>query len=274
MFDPNIILNKLDRNFGRHGVPNVTLFLILFQGVFYVAQLMQPEILQGAFLIPDLVLKGQVWRLITFLGIPPITNPIFAFFFWYLFYLMGSSLESLWGAFRYNVFLLIGYLATIAVSFLTPDVPASNAFLQGSVFLAFAFLNPDFQLYIFFILPIKIKWLALLTWIGYFYILIFGSWSSRFLVIASICNFLFFFGVEIVQQIRSGRRQMAFQAQHATTQKPKDEPFHTCVACGITDRTHPDMDFRYCTKCSGTPCYCKDHLAAHEHIETPALQQS
>ncbi len=85
---------------------------------------------------------------------------MFAFFFWYLFYLMGTALERSWGTFRYNVFLLIGYVDTVGVAFIVPDVPANNAFLQGSVFLAFAYLFPDFVMYIFFILPVKIKWLG------------------------------------------------------------------------------------------------------------------
>ena len=98
--------------------------------------------------------------MLTFVGEPPTTNLLFAFFFWYLFYLMGTVLESTWGAFRYNVYLLVGWAATVAVAFLQPNAPASISFLQASVFLAFAYLYPDFQILLFFILPVKVKWLA------------------------------------------------------------------------------------------------------------------
>ena len=89
MLDSERLLNKLERQFGRHGLPNVTVYFIMLQVGFYVLSLGRPELLSGAMLIPNLVLEGQVWRLISFLGVPPVTNPIFAFFFWYLFYLMG-----------------------------------------------------------------------------------------------------------------------------------------------------------------------------------------
>ena len=168
--------------------------LIISQVIVYVLSFTNRDILIGFYLIPNLVLEGQVWRFISFLAVPPQTNPIFALFFWYMFYMMGNALENQWGTFRYNLYFLIGYLATIAVSFLIPNQPSSNAFLQGSVFLAFAFLYPDFQILIFFILPVRIKWLALIAWIGYLYSLVAGDWLTRLLVLASISNFLLFFG--------------------------------------------------------------------------------
>ena len=260
------LLNKLERQFGKYAVPNVTLILIAAQVVVYVMTFTRRELLNGMYLVPNLVLQGQVWRLISFLLVPPVNHPIFAFFFWYLFYLMGNSLENYWGAFRYNVYLLIGYVATVAASFLLPSAVSSNAFLQASVFLAFAFLNPDFLLYIFFILPVKIKWLALITWITYGYILLFGSWISRYLILASILNYLFFFGSDIRERLRTGRRHMSSQAKGFGRQELKQQAFHRCAVCGITDLTHPDMEFRYCMECAGSPGYCKEHLQSHEHV--------
>jgi hypothetical protein len=263
------LLDRLERKLGRFAVPHVTLALIVFQvGAYIVIQASlrqgQESAAQRLLLIPERVLAGEVWRLVTFLVVPPVTNLIFAFFFWYLFYLMGTALERHWGVFRYNVYLLIGYIATVAVSFLTPDMPSSNGYLQASVFLAFAFLYPDFVLHLFFILPVKIKWLALLTWIGYVLALVFGGWLTRLLVLASVCNFLLFFGRDIVERIQAGRRHMAGQAARFAVREPTY--FHRCTVCGITDRTHPDMDFRYCSKCEGTYGYCMEHLHNHEHV--------
>lgn len=260
------ILNKLERKFGRFGIPNLTLLFIFPQVALYVLSIGRPKMLEGLVLVPGLVLKGEWWRLITFLVIPPFTNALFAFFFWYLFYLMGTALENYWGTFRYNIYLLIGYAATVAASFLTPDFPSSNAFLQGSVFLAFAFLYPDFQLLIFFILPVKIKYVAAVTWIWYLLIMVFGQWGSRLLVLASIINFLIFFADDIVYRIKTGRRHMVGQASRFGASRKTEEPFHHCMVCGITDKTHPDMDFRYCPDCQGTYGYCTDHLNNHQHI--------
>jgi hypothetical protein len=258
------LLDKLERRFRRYALPNLTMALIACQVVVFVAGLVKPEVFEQLMLVAGKVQTGQVWRLLTFLVMPPTENVLFALFFWYLFYLMGRALELNWGDFRYNVFLLIGYLATVAVSFVEPEMPATNAFLEGSVFLAFAYLFPEFTLYIFFILPVKIKWLALLTWIGYFVMILFGDWLQRLLVLASLCNFLLFFGKEVISRIRAARRRMAFEArQLAAEERPY---FHRCTVCGITDRTHPRMDFRYCSQCEGAHGYCTEHLRNHAHV--------
>jgi hypothetical protein len=273
------LLDKLERKLGRFAVPHVTIVLIACQVVVFVANLgpqrqgVQP-ISEMLALVPAAVLQGEVWRLFTFLVIPPASNVIFAFFFWYLFYLMGTALERTWGVFRYNVYLLVGYVATVGLAFIVPDVPATNLFLQASVFLAFAYLYPDFELYIFFVLPVKIKWLALFTWIGYAYTMIVGGWLPRLLVLASVCNFLLFFGKDIWLRLRTGQRRMYNQARRLAVREPAY--YHRCTVCGITDRTDPQMEFRYCSKCAGNHAYCMDHLRSHDHVTAaePALDQN
>jgi len=257
------VLDTFEKKLRRYAVHNVTLYLIAGQALFFIFQMYGRFILERVVLIPDFVLSGEWWRLVTFLFIPPITNPIFAFFAWYMFYLMGSALENHWGAFRYNIFLLVGYVVTVAVSFIMPSYPATNIFIGGSVFLAFAYLYPDFQLYIFFVLPVKIKWLALLTWLGYAYTLATGYWDVRLMLLASVGNFLLFFGRDILLSIRMGKRIMTTQARQFSG---KREAFHTCAACGITDISHPTMEFRYCPECSGLG-YCADHIMNHAHVK-------
>ena len=265
------LLDHLEPKFRRLALPHLTLVLIFGQVLVYAVSLLRgPEAQVGLqrqlVLVPNLVLAGEIWRLVSFLIVPPVPNLLFAIFFWYLFYLMGTALEQHWGTFRYNVYLFIGYLATVGVAFLVPNQLASNGYLLGSVFLAFAVLYPDFEMYLFFLLPVKIKWLALLTWIGYFFVLVLGSPVSRLLVLASICNFLLFFGKDIIHRVRTGRRRMALQAAQLAVRKPSY--YHRCTVCGITDRTHPQMDFRYCSKCVGAHAYCAEHLGKHEHITT------
>ncbi|HYW80633.1 MAG TPA: hypothetical protein VE890_13700 [Thermoguttaceae bacterium] len=258
------LLDRLDRRFGRFAVPNLTAALIAAQVIVYVlGQGGNAGIVARIALIPSRVLEGEAWRLVSFVAQPPGFNLFFAFFFWYLFYLMGTTLEHTWGVFRYNVFLLIGYVATVAVSFITPEMPASVAFLQGSVFLAFAWLYPDFQLMLMFILPVKIKWLALLAWIGYFMTIGFGDLHEQLIATAAVANFLLFFGSDILLRMRSGRRRMAYQADRI---KRAQDPNHRCAICGITDKSNPTMLFRYCSKCTGGLCYCADHLKDHEHV--------
>jgi hypothetical protein len=270
------LLDRLERWLGRFAVPHLTLILILCQIVVYAAMFgttatdadmrgvsVVAERLQ---LVPARVLEGEVWRLFSFVIIPPFENIVFAFFGWYFFWMMGTALENEWGTFRYNVFLLVGWLATVAVSFLLPypDQPASPLFWQGSVFLAFAYLYPEFVIYLFFILPIRIKWLALLTWLGYGFGALVGNWNTRLLILAAVLNFLLFFGWEILQRMGMGRRHMLAQLHAIGAREPAYH--HCCRICGITDRTHRDMDFRYCSKCEGSCCYCAEHLKNHEHV--------
>jgi hypothetical protein len=260
------LLNRLEKKFRRFAVPNVTLYLVAGQVFFYLGVMSGFIPIEEMLLIPAMVAKGQVWRLFSFLFIPPVTNILFAFFAWYFFCFMGTALENQWGVFRYNLYLLIGCLTAIGFSLLTPDYPATNAFIGGSVFLAFAFLFPDFQIYLFFILPIRIKWLALVTWIGYFVVFAFGNWSERFLVLASIFNFLLFFWRDIITKISYGRKQMARQVSRIAT---VEETLHRCIVCGATDKSHQGLEFRYCGDCRPVSCYCIDHLPGHQHIQTP-----
>ncbi len=256
-------LDRLRRRLEPYAVPHLTLALVAGQVGVFVLSLGDPQILFRMVLVPQLVMQGEFWRLVTFLFAPPVAHPIFLFFYWYLFALMGTALESQWGNLRYNLFLLIGYLATTGVSFITPDVPSSNAFLQSSVFLAFAFLFPDFVLHLFLIFPVKIKWLAAIAWLSYLYLLVTGGTLARLLVIASVGNFFLFFGPDLWYRLRQGHRRMRWQARSTTR---KDVARHRCRVCGITNISHPKMQFRYCSQCAGQCGYCTEHINDHEHV--------
>ena len=267
------LLSRLERRFGRFAVQNVTVILIVGQVFLYVAQIISPpnggfNVLDNVRLYPAAVLNGEVWRLITFVFDPPLTDPIFVFFFWYLFYLMGTTLEAGWGTFRYNLFLLIGYLASVATAFAIyfatgVNMPANNGFLYGTVFLAFARLYPDFVMYIFFILPVKIRWLALIQWFGYAYGFIFGDWMAKGMIAASVLNYFLFFGRDIWRDMKQGHRRMRHQARSL---RGPQRLVHKCAVCGLTSDESPQTQFRYCSRCEGERCYCPEHLHNHEHV--------
>jgi hypothetical protein len=254
---------SLERRLQRCAVPDLTRILVAGQVLFYIAGLLGVPVFERCSFIPELALAGEWWRFVTFLFIPPLSNPLFAFFAWYLFILMGGALEDRWGALRYNLFILIGAILTLAAALLVPGLPATNVFIGGSVFLAFACLYPDFEFLLFFFLPMKVKWLALLTWLGYAIQFLVGSWQTRLFVLASVGNFLIFFGRDILWMMRSGRRRIGALAKEASRGK---EAFHRCAVCGITDISDPTMDFRYCPECRGLG-YCRDHLSSHQHVK-------
>jgi hypothetical protein len=266
------MLDQLDRRFGRFAPTHITLYLIIGQVFVCLSSLLGLLDLDQFVLVPALATHGEPWRLLTFLFFPPPVNYASMFslamlpFAWWIFYLMGTALEAYWGAFRYNLFLLTGVVLTIAAAFLNPLAPVTNGFIAGSVFLAFAWLNPDFELALFFILPIKIKWLALFTWVVYGYKLVMGAPSTRWQILASVANFLIFFSKEIIDTMRYRRRTMVVQSKRTAEEKHGPEPRHRCRVCGKTDLTNPEMDFRYCSKCVGDECYCPEHIHAHEHV--------
>jgi hypothetical protein len=269
------LLDRLERSVGRFAIPRITVYIIAFQTLAYILSLAaqsrggehSEDFLSQLYLVGNLVLHGQVWRVFTFVVIPPLTNPLFFFFAMYMLYLMGSALESHWGTFRYNVYLLVGWVVAVGVALALPANPATNGYLIGSIFLAFAFLYPDFQIYIFFILPVKVKWLALITWIGFLYTFCVGDWLEKGLVLAATANFLLFFHHDLWLSMRGGHRRMLARTK---TIQPLDHVYNRCTTCGVTEKSDPMMEFRYCDKCAGTPCYCIQHISAHVHIPKPA----
>ncbi len=260
--------NKLERWLDRFAVPHLTVLFTVLLTITYGLRLLWPGTADAPSPIwslvfsRDAILAGEIWRVVTFMFVAPGWHPIFAAFGLYLFYLMGTALEHEWGEARFNLFVLVGFFATVLVGFLGPYGIATNQFLLGSVFLAFAYLYPDFEIMLFFLLPVKIKWLALLTWLGYGYSLITGGWTERFLVLAAVANFFLFFGRQIVQGAQAAKRRMEFKAHNLADNA---EPFHACAECGISETTHPDAEFRVCDECSAGQEYCLDHVDQHQH---------
>lgn len=259
----------LERRLQPLAIPHVILAIVAGQTFFYLAIMIQLVDPSRLWLAWSLVAEGEWWRLASFTLVPPNAKWYFIAFALYVLYFLGSALEQEWGTLRLNLFLLTGWALTVAVSCLVPTSVVGNGFIGGSIFLAFAYLNPNYTFYIFFILPVKVKWLALLTWLYFGYVCVVGGAADRLLVLASAGNFLVFFGARIVRDLRSGKRHMDGQMRRRSALKEASEagPRHRCVVCAKNSETHPHEDFRYCSKCAGDQCYCSEHLRDHAHIE-------
>jgi len=257
--------NSLERRFKRFAIPNITLPIIVLQSLAWCLMQARPDLAGDLILVRTLLLQGEWWRLFSFVIYPPATNPLFLFLALYFFYLTGTALEVRWGAFRYNLYLLIAYLASIGSVFISPAGIATNVYIGGSVFLAFAFLFPEFEILLFFVLPVKVKWLARLTWGFYLYRFALGDWLQRMLIVASVLNFILFFGLDIVALMKSGRRRMANRMMATAS---ADNVINRCIVCGKTEKSDPKAEFRYCPLCAGTPCYCMTHMEGHVHRQT------
>ncbi len=205
-------LGRLETRLGDWAFPQLALFIVAMNAAVYVLSMLRPEFTALLDLEPALILKGQVWRLFTFLFIPPAMRPIWMFFWLYLIFIYAQRLESEWGDFKFNVFYGVGALATIAASLML-GVGLSNMPLNTTIFLAFAALDPDFELLLFFVLPVKVKYLAWLAWAAVAFAFIFGGWGTRLALAAGTVNYFLFFGgqhwadFKFWLQVRRNRRR-------------------------------------------------------------------
>jgi hypothetical protein len=258
------LLAKLERKLGNYAIPNLTLYLVTLQGLTFFLSMGYPGYFQKIVLTHDTLFAGQWWRLFTMLVTPPATHPLFLILFLYFMVLVGNTLEAHWGTFRYNIYILIGYLATLLVA-LIPGASVSNFYLMESIFLAFAWLYPEMEIFIFFVLPVKMKWLGLATWIWFAFAFVSGPYPVKAEVAAGTLNFLLFFYDDLFYTLRTRKRRFTGQIARAQTAPDLTQPMHVCAECGVSDLSDKKMEFRYCPQCTGTPAYCINHIQNHQH---------
>ncbi len=273
-------LDKMERRFGRYAIRNLTMYLLAGYAIGYLLSFTMPQLLTYFTLEPALILKGQVWRLLSWVIIPPNDNIIFVIFMMLLYYSLGNTLESYWGAFRYNVYIFSGILFTVIGAFIVNGLIGgvtgfgslySTYYINMSIFLACASIMPDYQLLLYGIIPVKMKWLAILDVVLLAVDAVQGGLIIRIVIIASLLNFIIFFfcnrnlrGHSPKQAVRRKKFQKQIsrpQNQYAGGAK------HRCAVCGRTELDDPTLEFRYCSKCNGNYEYCQDHLFTHEHVK-------
>ena len=273
-------LDKMERRFGRYAIRNLTMYLLAGYAIGYLLSFTMPQLLTYFTLEPALILKGQVWRLLSWVIIPPNDNIIFVIFMMLLYYSLGNTLENYWGAFRYNVYIFSGTLFTVIGAFIVNGLIGgvtgfgslySTYYINMSIFLACASIMPDYQLLLYGIIPVKMKWLAILDVVLLAVDAVQGGLIIRIVIIASLLNFIIFFfcnrnlrGHSPKQAVRRKKFQKQIsrpQNQYAGGAK------HRCAVCGRTELDDPTLEFRYCSKCNGNYEYCQDHLFTHEHVK-------
>ena len=197
-------LDRLERIFGGWTIPNFPLFIVMATAAIYFLNQAQPTFVYRLLLEPDAVRSGELWRLFTFLFVPPSTMSLLWMILWlYVMFLYANALEQEWGEFKFLVFYGVGALATVAAAMIF-DVPLGNMALYTTLFLAFATLFPEAELLLFFVLPVKVKYLGWLVWAIMVWTLIRGGFDTRVGIAASLLNYALFFGPEL---IRSWRRR-------------------------------------------------------------------
>ncbi len=256
-------LDKLERRIGFIAVPGLLRYIAMLTAMVFVIYKLDRSYLGLIDLDPGAVMRGQVWRLVTYIFVPqlggllPFADWINVAFYVLLLWWMGNGLEEVWGAFRLSLFYYVGMIGTTIAAFLF-GASFSNIMLTSTLFFAFAHFFPDTVIYFAYILPLKVKWIA---WISAAFLLLqfFGgpiSYKAAF--IAAMSNYLLFFGPEIYRSARHRRdvseRRRRFES---SSREAQNEPLHKCAVCGATELSDANLEFRVAR--DGEE-YCLAHL--------------
>lgn len=284
------ILQRFDRSLSRFlynhpnfGISRLMLWLIIGNAAVYLLSRMDRTgtLVYYLCLSPGAVLHGQIWRLITFVFVPSVGSVLSLVLELYFYYLIGSTLEKAWGRGKFTAYYLLGMLMTVVYAFLVRLIRGSEIYMTGtylslSMFFVYATLWPDNRILLFFIIPIKIRWIAIAEAV----LFVLGMITGRTLLpLVAMLNYFLFCGIPLLESIQglTGRHPLrkarfrrsmhrAERSYSGTAQRPYTRK---CAVCGRTDTDNPDLEFRYCSQCVGYRCFCSDHIYSHVHFTTP-----
>lgn len=267
-------LNKLDRKFGRFAISGLMYYIIILNAFVYFLKWFDQSgfIYNSLVLDPALVMQGQIWRLVTYIFIPPNTSLLFIVFALLFYYTAGVGLEQEWGSFKFNFYYFVGMIATTATAFFTGN-QATAVYLNLSLFLAFAYLFPTYEILLFLIIPIKVKYLAWFYWAYIAYTIFTPHLNSEKIAAASsIVNYLLFFGPDFIQHFRQRRQVYDNRKRFVKAADNYVAPVHVCEYCGMTEKTDPNMTFHHCPDCDPAYEYCSKHIKIHHHVKRKDVQ--
>lgn len=283
-------LKKLIRNFERFciqhknkGIRNLMLYIAIGSAIVYGLGLIDPSRMLYNLLCFDRgkILQGQVWRLVTFLLAPypssGMLSGLMVFLVLFFYYRIGQMLEQSMGTLKFNLFYFCGVLL-IDIAGLIFGWPVTSDSLHMSLVLAFATLYSEARVLLFYIIPIKFKYLA---WVYLVMTVVECVTYRTVLPLIPLLNYLLFFWSDFHSLLPvNWRVRQRRKAESRSRQKPSpnwaagyqsksgQKPYHhKCTVCGRTDTEYPDLEFRYCSRCSGYHCYCMEHINDHTHIQ-------
>lgn len=285
-------MGKFERKFGRYAIPNLTYIIVGAYALGILLCSIAPGVIEYLSFDPYYILKGQVWRLISWLLVQAPGGSGLSTIIMIIFYIsIGRTLERVWGDFTYNVYIFSGLLFTMVGVFLVYLIAyfgfhtqiifgasVTTYYICLSIFLAFAMTFPDAQVLLMFIIPIKVKWLGflyagMLVWqvlVCFFA----KQWIPAVIIVFSVLNFIVFYLSQKKRQfgspkqrVKQMKRRYEFNRDATSAANPSGIAKHKCAICGRTELTNPELEFRFCSKCNGNYEYCSDHLFTHKHVE-------
>lgn len=282
MYQYNNHVSWLDKFCARHpglGIPNLMLWIAVGNVAICLIDMFSGGGISLSYMLSfnrDAIFHGQVWRLISFVFLSQGGGLFLVAVSAYFYYWIGNLLEREWGTVKFTVFYVGGVVLNILFGLVTGY--ASMWYVNLSMFFAFATLYGDMQVLLFFIIPIKVKWLAWIDGALFIWDITQYLWSGRYLMallpVVAILNYLIFFWQDFRYLFAKVKRRTSpnvvnFKKAQKEAQKKAKETggyAHKCAVCGITDADDPNMEFRYCSKCDGYYCYCMNHINNHVHI--------
>lgn len=257
------------------GIRNLMLYITIGNVALWILSMVNYNALSLFWFDPALIMRGQVWRLVTFIIYPPSTR-IIAFVMFYFYYWMGSSLEQYWGKAQFNIYFFSGVILTVIYGFLLYfitgiSVAVDCQYIYLSMFFAFATLFPDMTVLLFFAIPIKIKYLAYVDAAFFAMSILSAPLPVKLLPILAVANYLIFCGADLfgsLKKYKTSKNTVNFRREsRRIKQEERDKLYnHKCAVCGRTDTDFPELEFRYCSRCAGYHCFCQDHINNHIHF--------
>lgn len=294
-------MSKFEKKFGKYAIRNISIYMIVCYVFGYIIELVKPEFLMMLALDPyKIIMELQVWRLFTWLLIPPSGLSFWVVISLYFYWSIGTNLEHTWGTYKYNMYLLTGFFCTVVGSFLyllvgtamfypqlaqagislaesmemvgyLASMSFSTYYVNMSIMLLFAFTFPEIQVLLFFVIPIKVKWIgiAYAVILGYSALkaAIIGNYPTVIVIVMSLFNFLIFY-IKHKRRVKVTPKQVKRRVVYkAKTRMANMSSRHKCAICGRTEADGEHLEFRYCSKCVGNYEYCQDHLFTHTHVK-------
>ncbi|MEY2542042.1 MAG: hypothetical protein QOI22_1644 [Verrucomicrobiota bacterium] len=248
-------LDKLERRIGFLAIPGLIRAIVIFNALVFVLVKLNPDYRFVLALDPARIRHGEVWRLVTYIFLPQSFSFWVIIALWFLWFI-GDGLERAWGPFRVTLYYLVGMIGTTVAAFFFGS-NFSNSMLTAALFFAFAHFYPDEIIYVFFILPMKIKWIAWAAAAFLFLGFMVGGIAYKMAMIASLSNYLIFFGPGAIRQLRQRKEVATRRKRFEVQSRPEEEALHHCATCGATELTDPGLDFRVAR--DGEE-YCVAHL--------------
>ena len=250
------------------------LYVSIANAAFWVLSLVNSRIMYYLAFDPYLVLHGEVWRIVTFALCPPSTG-ILAILVFYFYYWIDNALEQQWGTGQFTIYFFTGVVLTVLYGFLIyfllgMPISLDSTYIYLSMFFSFAVLFPDMQVLFMFLIPMKMKYLALVDLAFFLYAVFTTQFPMNLLPLIALLNFLIFCGSELrnIMPRRKSRSTVNFKRESARIRREQEHKLYThkCAVCGKTDVDYPELEFRYCSRCAGYHCFCSEHINNHIHF--------